>query len=104
MQFGRFHAAALLILGLLLLMVQVYVVFEARSNVTRTSPPDQTTQTGPDTPFARPHRIDYLPGVLGLGLVAFGGYVMVQGKKRPEPENPRDLKTHDSSHGLTRHM
>jgi hypothetical protein len=35
--------------------------------------------------------------------VAFGGYVMVQGKKRPEPENPRDLTTHDSSHGLTGH-
>jgi hypothetical protein len=103
MQFGKFHAVAFLMLGVLLLLVQVYVVFEGRANVAQTSPPDQTTETGPQTVFTRPNRIDYLPGALGFALVAFGGYVMLQGRKKRLAEETRDLGTHDSSHGLAKH-
>ena len=102
MQFGRFHAVVLLLLGLLLLLVQIYVVFEARSNVTQTSPNDQTTQTQPETPYTRPHRIDYLPGILGVGVVGFAAYVLVQGQKRRVGESARDLESHDSPHPLSR--
>jgi hypothetical protein len=102
MQFGRFHAAAFLMLGALLLLVQVYVVFSGRANVARTSPPDQTTQPGPESVFIRPHRIDYLPGVLGFALVSFGGYVMMQVQKKRADE-AADLRTHDPSHGFPKH-
>jgi len=98
MQFRRFHAAAFLALGALLLLVQVYVVFAARANVARTSPPDQEVQTGPVTAFVPLQLVDYVPGVLGLALVAFGGYVMVQGQKqRLEAEDPQNFRTHGSS-------
>ena len=100
MRFGRFHAVALLTLGLLLLMLQAYVLFETRANVASSSPADQATRTGPDTPFARAHGIDYLPGLVGLGLVAAGGYVLVQRQKKLlEAADARDLETR----GLTRH-
>ena len=81
MQFGKFHGIALLTLGALLLLVQVYVIFAGRANVEPLNPSDRITQTEPGT-AATLHLIDYLPGAMGVGLLALGGFVLVLGQKK----------------------
>lgn len=80
MQFGRFHAIALLALGVLLLCAQAYVVFSGHGSEPKARPeqPEQSQQ-----PASRPENaFEYLPGALGVVLVGLGGYTFV---RRREP-------------------
>jgi hypothetical protein len=80
MQFGRFHGVALLVLGTFLLLVQAFVIFEGRV-VTR--PTNLAERSSPSPAGPVPSRtIDYLPGAVGIGLVALGGFVLMLGQKK----------------------
>jgi predicted amino acid dehydrogenase len=103
MQFGKFHGVALIALGVLLLMVQVYVIFAGRANVEPLNPSDRITQTEPGA--ATLHVIDYLPGAAGVGLVALGGFVLMLGQKKllDEVQNREANRTHHSAQRVEKH-
>jgi hypothetical protein len=104
MQFGKFHGIALLALGILLLFVQAYVIFEGRTDLGRVNPPDQATQTEPGAATTS-NAIDYLPGAMGIGLVALGGFVLMLGQRqRPEQvERREEHNVHPSPQRLEKH-
>lgn len=80
MQFGRFHGIALLALGGLMLLVQIFVIFSGSSKETRPLPEQTSTSEGKPVE-QKPRTIDYLPGVLGVVLVGLGGYTLVLRQK-----------------------
>lgn len=98
MQFARFHGIALLALGALLLLVQTVVAFKSPgAEVTVSSPQPAAAEPSTSLPL-----LDYLPGVLGIGLAAAGAYVLArvshQGiQKRLEEERREEDRSFDHS-------
>jgi hypothetical protein len=80
MQFAKVQGGALAGLGLLLLVLQVYILF---SSAQQAGSPNQA----PATPTQGEQIAKFVPGVLGLLAVGLGGYlVLLQGKRRSSEE------------------
>jgi len=93
MQFGRFHGIAMLALGAILLLVQVFVTFNEKS------PPTETTASSPKPAEGRPRGtlpgLEYLSGMLGVVLAGAGAYVLARtshkgAQKRLEEERQEE--------------
>jgi hypothetical protein len=93
MQFGRFHGIALLALGAILLLVQVFVTLNEKS------PPTETTASSPKPAEARARGtlpgFEYLSGMLGIVLAGAGAYVLARAshkgaQKRLEEERQEE--------------
>jgi hypothetical protein len=86
MQFAKVQGGALAALGLLLLVLQVYILF---SSTRQSGSPTQA----PATPTQGEQIAKFVPGGLGLLALGLGGYLVLQGKRRgseePQPEKTR---------------
>jgi hypothetical protein len=83
MQFGRFHAIALLALGTVLLLVQAVVSFEDRSaSVAKAAASQQRAETEGRPADGRLRGLVFLPGIIGLVLAGSGIYALVQVQRR----------------------
>ncbi len=82
MQFGRFHGVILLLLGGLLLFVQVILTLEGLDrSATQPRPTDQSAQAESKNGYAPLHRVEYVPGIVGVGLAALGTILLVKRQK-----------------------
>jgi len=82
MQFGRFHAIALLALGAILLFVQAVVSFEDRSASAAKAAASQQRAETEGRPDGRLPGLVFLPGIIGLALAGSGIYALVQLQRR----------------------
>jgi hypothetical protein len=79
MQFGRFHGVSLLILGGMLLLVQGVLSFQGlHRTATRPQPTDQSAGAESRSGYQPLHRVEYIPGIAGLILVAGGVLLLVR--------------------------
>jgi hypothetical protein len=86
MQFAKVQGGALAALGLLLLVLQVYILFSSARQ--RGSP----TQA-PAIPTQGEQIAKFVPGGLGLLALGVGGYLVLQQAKRRGSEEPPPEKT-----------
>jgi hypothetical protein len=78
MQFGRFHALAFLTFGGLLLLLQGLILFEGRSaTVTKTTASEHRAETTARPAVAQLGILEYMPGVIGIIVVAVGATILV---------------------------
>jgi hypothetical protein len=83
MQFGRFHAIALLALGAILLFVQAVVSFADRTASTaKAAASQQRAETEGRSADGRLRGLVFLPGIMGLALAGSGIYGLVQVQRR----------------------
>lgn len=103
MQFGRFHGIGLLVLGALLLFVQTMLIFREKAPPTETTAPSDQPSAG--RPAVAPlHGLEYLSGVVGIVLVAAGGYVFAQAsRKTVAQELEEERREEDRSFGKRGH-
>jgi len=107
MQFGKFHALALLAFGGLLLLVQALIIFEGRSpTAARTSASEHRSETGAQPAVAQLGVLEYLPGVVGIVATAIGATVLVHVQRQileeSERKNRRDAAYPASPHAEAR--
>lgn len=86
MQFAKVQGGALAALGLLLLVLQVYILF---SSTRQSGNPTQA----PATPIQGEQIARFVPGVLGLLALGLGGYVLLLQRKRRGNEETQPEKT-----------
>jgi hypothetical protein len=85
MQFAKVQGGALAALGLLLLVLQGYILF---SSTGQSGSPTQA----PATPTQGEQIAKFVPGGLGLLALGLGGYLVLQ-RKRPGSEERQPEKT-----------
>ena len=85
MQFAKVQGSALAALGLLLLLLQGFLFFSSMR------PAGSPAEISP-APQAE-HKAKYLPGIIGLVALGFGGYLVVQQRKRGGNEDVQPEKT-----------
>ncbi len=82
MQFGKVQGIGMVALGVLLLLLQVYqLTYSAQV-------PASQTQAPPMAPITE-RKISYVPAVVGVGLLAFGGYLLLSQRRKNEEIQPR---------------
>lgn len=90
MQFGRFHALAFLTFGGLLLLLQALILFEGRSaTATRTSASEHRAETAARPAVPQLGALEYMPGVVGILVVAVGATILVHVQKQILEESER---------------
>jgi hypothetical protein len=86
MQFAKVQGGALAALGLLLLLLQVYILF---SSTRQSGSPTQA----PAAPTQGEQIAKFVPGGLGLLALGLGGYFMLLQRKRRGNEELQPEKT-----------
>jgi hypothetical protein len=86
MQFAKVQGGALAALGLLLLVLQVFILF---SSPRQTGSPTQA----PATPTEGEQIAKFVPGGLGLLALGLGGYLVLLQRKRRGSEELQPEKT-----------
>ena len=70
MQFGKFHGIALLALGGLLLLMQVFMIFQGLDrNASRPQPTDQSLQAESRHNYRSLGAFEYVPAAAGAALI-----------------------------------
>lgn len=86
MQFAKVQGGALAALGLLLLVLQIYILF---SSTRQSGSPTQA----PATPTAGGQIAKFVPGVIGLVALGLGGYLVLLQRKQRSGEETQPEKT-----------
>jgi hypothetical protein len=86
MQFARVQGGGLAAVGLLLLVLQIYIL------VSSTQPSGSPTQALP-VPTQGEQIFKFVPGILGLLALAGGGYLLLQQRKQGSNEEAQPEKT-----------
>ena len=86
MQFAKVQGGALAALGLLLLVLQVYILF---SSTRQSGSPTQA----PATPTQGEQLAKFVPGGLGLLALGLGAYLVLLQRKRRDSEDPQPERT-----------
>ena len=102
MQFGRFHAVALLGLGGLLVLVETVVIFKEKA------PPTEVAAPAPGPRVAQPGGtfpgLEYLSGVLGIVFLSAGAYALAQASRKGSEERREEAeREEDRSFGRPGH-
>jgi hypothetical protein len=79
MQFAKVQGSGLALLGLLLLLLQGFFLFSS------TGPARNPAEISHTPPQAE-HKANYLPGIIGLVALGFGGYLAIAQRKRGNEE------------------
>ena len=81
-QFERLHAVILLALGVLLLLVQAFLMLQGFDRrATQPRPTDQSEQVESRRDYQALHSVEYIPGIAGAGLVVLGTTILVRRQK-----------------------
>jgi hypothetical protein len=86
MQFAKMQGSALAVLGFSLLLLQGFLFFFS------TLPAGNRTEI-PSVPSQTQLRTNYIPGMIGLVALGFGGYLVVAQRKRGGNEEVQPKKT-----------
>ena len=82
MQFGKFHGIALLALGGLLLLMQVFMIFQGLDrNASRPQPTDQSLQAESRHNYRSLGAFEYVPAAAGAALIGLGMWIIVRRQK-----------------------
>lgn len=87
MQFGKWHGIALLVLGLFLLVAQVWISFDQQASNSQ----EPVAVQAPDNGSTRDHEslVRFLAGGLGILCVLGGGVLFIK-----ERHQPADVPVH----------
>jgi hypothetical protein len=86
MQFGKAQSGGLIALGLMLVGLQIYILFSS------TQQPGSPTQA-PATPTQGQQITKFIPGVVGILVLAVGGYLVLLQRKQRSNEEIQPEKT-----------
>jgi hypothetical protein len=82
MQFGKFHGIALLALGSLLVLMQVFMAFQGLDrSASRPQPTDQSLQAESRHNYRALGAFEYVPAAAGTVLIGLGLWVIVRRQK-----------------------
>jgi hypothetical protein len=105
MQFGKFHGCVLLALGALLLLLQTFVILDSRTaSSTKTLASERRAESESRPAIAQLRVLEYLPGAVGIAVVAIGAAVLVQLQRKSlqQDQAEREAKGYRSS-GIPMH-